>query len=112
MSSDVMKFFKGVFIGGTISLISLGFLVGIFIEATKENIETLSLTSYFVGFIVSTLLTLWGAGFWGRWGLFLFFALLPIVLITDFTINPFFPLGVILVATGCYWPNKKGKVNT
>jgi hypothetical protein len=70
------------------------------------------LASISVAFILSVLLTLWGEGFWGRWGLILFFALLPIVLITDLTINPFFPLGTIIVAAICYWPKKQSKVNT
>jgi hypothetical protein len=70
------------------------------------------LTSLAVAFVISTLLTLWGAGFWGRWGLVIFFAFLPIVMIADVTINPFFPLGTILVATVCYWPKKQSKVNT
>jgi|GEM_PF-6383009 len=112
MSVEAIKFIKGVLIGGLFSLISLGLLIGLFVEAMNEELNVLMLLSLSIAFVVSVLLTLWGAGFWGRWGLILFFAFLPVVLIADATINPFFPLGAIIVAAVCYWPNKLGKVNT
>lgn len=112
MKEEALKFLKGVFIGGFFSLVSLCFLVALIIQLAPENRSVFWLVVFSFGLACSSLGALWGAGFWGRWGLVLFFAFAPIVLITDFSLNPFFPSGTIFIAVVCCWPRGQKHVHT
>lgn len=100
--SEIKRLLKGVFVGGlsaVVSLIATMALVGI---AGQEQVEYSALATASGVLIISVPLTVWGAGFWGRWGMVLFFLVAPIVIVLDWSMNPLFPSGVILLAAVCY----------
>ena len=109
MKSEAATFFKGVFLGGFFSLVAFGFLIGLIVQLEQESTELANVVFCSIGLGASGLATLWGAGFWGRWWLVGFFAFAPVILIVDFTINPLYPAGTIIIAVLCSL--KKGHKN-
>uniref|UniRef100_UPI002FDF84A7 hypothetical protein n=1 Tax=Alteromonas sp. S167 TaxID=3117402 RepID=UPI002FDF84A7 len=107
MKSEAVTFFKGVFLGGFFSLVAFGFLLGLIVQLDQKSTDLASVVLCSIGLVVFSLATLWGAGFWGRWWLVGFFAFAPVILIVDFTLNPFFPAGTIIIAVLC--SSKKGR---
>jgi hypothetical protein len=97
--SNVSHLLKAVLIGGLFAVLTLAALVTFLIAVSAdEGPNSLIATFSALATIGLSLATLWATGFWGRWGLAIFFALAPVILILDFTINPFFPVGTILAA--------------
>jgi hypothetical protein len=101
VKSEAVKFFKGVFLGGFFSLVAFGFLIGLIVQLDQESIELAYVVLCAIGLGASGVAALWGAGFWGRWWLVGFFAFAPAILIVDFTLNPFYPSGTIIIAVLC-----------
>jgi len=98
---EAITFFKGVFLGGFFSLVAFGCLIGLIIQLDQESSELVNVILCAIGLGASSLAALWGAGFWKRWWLVGLFAFAPVILIVDFTLNPFFPVGTIIVAVLC-----------
>ena len=101
MKIEAVTFLKRVFLGGFFSLVAFGFLMELMVLLGQENINLASLAPCLIGLVASGLATLWGAGFWGRWWLVGFFVFAPVIIVTDFTLNPFFPTGTIMIAVLC-----------
>ncbi|WP_371195580.1 hypothetical protein [Glaciecola sp. SC05] len=99
---DILRLLKGVFIGGLSAVGALFAGIHSFVLLGQDNVQYLNLIISLVAFLFFCLLSLWATGFWGRWGMVLFFVISPVVLIIDYEINPFFPIGVILFASVCY----------
>ncbi len=107
LTQNLVKFLRGVFVGGFFALVSLGFFIALVLQLQSDQRSNFFLVTIIVGIGCSSLAALWGAGLWGHWLLLLFFALLPIVLIVDFSLNPLFPAGSILMASVLCWPQRK-----
>lgn len=110
MDKDVKRFLIAFFIGGTFVVITLFAYIFIFISLNKDPIDMATLLISSVVLVASSLMTVWTTGFWGRWGMILFFITAPVVLITDSSINPLFPIGTIIFASLCYgfkWHKRK-----
>ena len=101
-SSDIKRLIKGVFVGGLFAVVSLFALVYFFALMSQPKVEYLKLFCTLAVLFIASTLAVWGAGFWGRWGMILFFIIAPVILILDFSLNPLFPLGIIVFAAACY----------
>lgn len=96
---NVSRVLKGVVIGGFFAILCLVALVTLFVAVSDDEgpnylLAFLSAT----GVVVFSLATIRFTGFWDKWGMAAFFALAPVILVLDFTINPYFPAGTILAA--------------
>ena len=109
--SNVLKFLKGALLGGLFAVIGLFALLATFAVLSKEPLAYAELTLAITTLVLSALATAWAAGFWGNWGMVLFFLAAPVVLIVDFAINPFFPAGVLIVASVAYGARRKNEAN-
>ncbi|MBT0588189.1 hypothetical protein [Alteromonas oceanisediminis] len=99
---EILRLLKGVFIGGLSAVGALFAGIYSFALLGQESVQYLNLIISLVAFIFFCFLSLSATGFWGRWGMVLFFTVSPVILIIDYEINPFFPIGVILFALLCY----------
>jgi len=88
--------------GGIFALASLFSLVAVVAVVGQEPFSILEAIIPIVALTIFPLLTIWAAGFWGRWGMILFFAVAPIAIVIDASTNPLFPVGVLLLAGVCY----------
>jgi hypothetical protein len=101
--SNAIRLAKGVLLGGMFAILTLAALVTFFVLLFAEDTSNyLFVAVSGIAVIGLSLATLWATGFWGRWGLAVFFALAPVVIILDSTINPFFPAGTVLAASVSY----------
>ncbi len=110
MEKDVKRFLLAFFVGGIFAVVTLFALIFIFTSATSTPIDLTSLLVSSIVLVASSLITVLATGFWGRWGMILFFLTAPVVLIIDSSVNPLFPSGTILFASLCYgvkWQNSK-----
>ena len=64
----------------------------------SDNTNLLWLGLSIATYILSLLGTLWATGFWGNWGLLVFFGLAPVIILLDQTLNPLFPSGTLVAA--------------
>jgi hypothetical protein len=101
-SGDIKRLLKGVLIGGLGAVLTLSSALALFYFVTQNVVEYSKLIASITSLVMFSLFTVWATGFWGRWGMILFFILAPVALIIDFTINPLFPAGVILFAALCF----------
>ena len=101
-SSDVKRFLKGVFVGGFSAVVALFALMMSIALSSQPEIEYFNLTAALIVLVASSALAVWATGFWGRWGMILFFILAPVILVVDFSMNPLFPAGTIIFAMICY----------
>ena len=101
-SGEIRRLLKGIFIGGLGAVLALSSAIAIVYFTTQDVVEYLKIVAAITSLITFSLFTVWATGFWGRWGMILFFILAPLALIIDFTINPLFPSGVILFAGLCF----------
>ncbi|WNC66858.1 hypothetical protein RI845_09930 [Thalassotalea nanhaiensis] len=102
MEKDVKRFLLAFFVGGIFAVITLFALIFAFTSAASTPIDLTSTIVSSLVLVASSLITVWATGFWGRWGMILFFVTAPVVLIIDSSINPLFPSGTILFASLCY----------
>lgn len=94
------RLLRGVFLGGLFAVLGLVALVSLLISVAKDNgPDYLFAGLSGLAAICLSLATLWATGLWGSWGLAIFFALAPVVILIDFSINPYFPLGAVLAAS-------------
>ncbi|WP_020413266.1 hypothetical protein [Microbulbifer variabilis] len=101
-SNDTKRFLKGVLIGGPLAIVTLGALIAVIVTIASPPINLLNLAMSIVTLVAAGMATTWATGFWGRWGMVLFFILAPVLVTLDFSINPLFPTGVIVVASLFY----------
>jgi hypothetical protein len=109
--SDVKRIIRGVLGGGLSAVVTLFALMVTFAVATNEPVKYPELALTVATLIAGSLVTIWATGFWGRWGMALFFISVPVAIIIDYTINPLFPLGVIVFASLCYGARKASSGN-
>jgi len=96
---NVSRVLKAVVIGGFFAILCLVALVTLFIAVSGDEGPNYFLAILCaIAVVVFSLATIWFTGFWGRSGMAVFFALAPMILVLDFTINPYFPAGTILAA--------------
>ena len=96
------QFLKALFIGGPLIVAGLVSLV-VFVGLALNDAPLWKLFLCFI-FGVSFLYTaLWVTGFWGKWGMILFFTLAPLVVLMDFAVNPVAPLGSIVFGIVCLY---------
>lgn len=102
LSSDIKRLIKGIFVGGLFAVVSMFALIYFLALMSQPKVEYLKLFCAFAVLLIASLLAVWGAGFWGRWGMILFFIIAPVVLVVDYSLNPLFPLGTVVFAAACY----------
>lgn len=102
MGKETKRFLKAVFVGGPLAIVTLGAFVAVIAIAGSSPIDYLYLIMNVVVLAMASIATVWATGFWGRWGMIVFFTLAPVLIVIDFSINPLFPSGVIAVASILY----------
>lgn len=99
--SGLWRFARAVLLAGPLLVLSLGALAfGIFALLSPNQVPAWQILLAWALVPFGLAGVLWLAGFWGRWSLALFFLLAPLLIVVDYAINPFFPVGVILAAVG------------
>jgi len=105
------RFLKALLIGGPMAVgmfFSLVAFVGMY--GNNELYEVRHLAITLISFLIFLLATFWATGFWGRWGMLVFFMFAPLILVVDFTVNPLAPVGSIIVSSIFLWlTESKGK---
>ena len=97
--SKVSHFLKRVVLGGLFAILNLGAFLALVVSVAADGPPNyLLLGLSLLALIGFSLATVWAAGLWGRWGLAIFFALAPAILVLDYTTNPYFPVGSIMTA--------------
>lgn len=96
--NNVARLLRGVILGGLFAVLNLIALVTLVISVSPDSPSYPRAALSGLAVVGLSLATIWATGFWGRWGLAVFFSLAPVILILDFTINPLFPVGTILAA--------------
>lgn len=109
-SSNVKRLLIGALGGGLLSVVALFALMLLYAQISSVERPVVSILITAAVFVASSLGVLWATGFWGRWGMAIFFAILPVLLVIDFSLNPFFPFGVVLVAAICSSIGRGGNV--
>ena len=97
--SDLVRLAKGVLIGGPLVVVAcvsftlaLAYAIGDLSQNLLFVIIALSV------FVLSLIGSLCFTGFWGRWGLLVFFPLAPFIILVDHAFNPLYPAGTVLIA--------------
>ena len=89
--------------GGMFAILTLAALVTFFVSVSaEESLNYVLVALSGIAVFGLALATLWATGFWGRWGLAIFFALAPVIIVLDSAINPFFPAGALAAASLSY----------
>jgi len=100
--NDKIRFLFAVTVGGVFAVSTLLASVSAASVFMQEKVVYADAVLSCVLVIIFALLTVWATGFWGKWGMVLFFLFAPLSIVLDATLNPFFPLGVIVFASLCF----------
>lgn len=98
------RFWLALLLGGPFAVGILMSLIGIFVSIQHpETYQWKDTAISIVAYIVCLFGTLWATGFWGRWYILAFFACSPFILLGDLLVNPFAPVGTVLLGILFLW---------
>lgn len=108
---DIKRFLLAISVGGISAVACLFSLMALVAILSQDKLQVFEIALAVSSLAFFSLLTVWATGFWGQWGMIVFFILAPVVLVFDYAVDPIFPFGTIVFASACYGLYKGGRKN-